>query len=139
MAGKGKGREPGFYVYAIMDGETVLYVGKGHGRRARVSARNHCGQHRILERMECENEAFAREVFWIAELMPQNNITKGGNGGRVKPKGKKRQPKAYYEMERVGRQVYCARFLCERLAEHNCELYGVSKVDLNRLREVAYG
>jgi hypothetical protein len=32
-----------------------------------------------------------------------------------------------------------AKFLLRRLNEANCEQYGVSKVDISRLREVAYG
>jgi hypothetical protein len=32
-----------------------------------------------------------------------------------------------------------AKFLLKRLNEANCEQYGISKVDISRLREVAYG
>lgn len=149
----------GFYVYAIMDGETVLYVGKGTGRRAKASARKHGGKESILEEMECETTAFERECFWIAELSPQNNISAGGNGGRVRAKSKYELPRALVgvisqsqwrkdvkaqealelEIAAIGSRKYAAKSLCERLNEHNCELWGVSKVDLNRLREVAYG
>jgi len=139
MAGKGKD----FYVYAILDGETVLYVGKGSGRRSQRSAKNNGGTARILERFSCEDKAFARERYWIAELLPQNNKCAGGNGGRCQPKKRESLPKWYRdtvaEMERVGSRVYAARLLCRKIAEHNCELWGVSKLDLIRLREVAYG
>ena len=45
----------------------------------------------------------------------------------------------FEEIERVGSQKYTARWLCSRLHEGNCEQYGVSKVKLDRLREVAHG
>jgi hypothetical protein len=32
-----------------------------------------------------------------------------------------------------------AKFLLKRLNEANCEQYGISEVDISRLREVAYG
>lgn len=155
MASKG----PKFYVYAIMDGPTVLYVGKGCGRRAYQSSRKHGGEFKIIERLASESKAFERERHWISELLPQNNICPGGNGGRAKPVSKYEMPKRlrgvvseaewrrsmkaaeaeYAEMERMGTRTYAAKTLLKFLDERNCEQWGVSKVDLNRLREVADG
>lgn len=148
-----------FYVYAIMDGPTVLYVGKGSGYRANASARKNGGKAVILERFKNESEAFRREVDLIAELLPQNNLCAGGNGGRVAPADPNALPKMLHGVvtkaqwlrhlkqdrderalvEKVGLRKYAAQFLCRKLDHSNCEKWGVSKVDMSRLREVAHG
>lgn len=153
-------RDPSsFFVYVITSGETPLYVGKGCGNRHKVSARKFGGQPRILEMCGTDQEAFDREKHWIAELRPSENKTAGGNGNTSRPPCKYDLPKSligivskrdwraavradervYQEIKRVGSQVYCARSLVSRLDEGNCERFGVSKVDLSRLREVAHG
>lgn len=154
-----RGRKPGFFVYAVMDGATPLYVGKGCGRRHLISAKKHGGTAKIIERFDCEDAAFARERHWIAELMPQNNISPGGNGGRSRPASKWDVPKQYKgrlsktewraavrsfqklqaEIDEVGSRKYVARFILSKIDERNCAEWGVSKVDLSRLREVANG
>ena len=53
---------------------------------------------------------------------------------RTMPKKPKPEPKAD---ER--RRKLLARALLKKLNENNCEQYGISKVDISRLREVAYG
>ena len=129
-----------FYVYAIRRDEVIVYVGKGSGRRSAASARRCGGVAEIVKRFSSEDKAFAFEREMIAKLSPEMNISAGGNGGRVKKRVRRatRRP-ALTEMERVGMRVYAARFLLTRLNEHNCEQYGVSKVDLSRLAEVANG
>ena len=127
------------YVYLLKDGDLPIYVGKGTGRRAYQSKLKHGGEIHYLEKDLSDDAAFKRERFWIAELTPPNNILAGGNGGRSKPKPKPRKTKFERDIERIGSRKYVAQFLMTRLAEHNCEQWGVSKVDLSRLREVAHG
>lgn len=127
------------YVYLLKESDLPIYVGKGSGRRAYHSKLKHGGEIHYLEKDLSDDAAFERERFWISELMPTNNISAGGAGGRVKPKPKPRKTKIERDIERIGSRKYTAQFLITRLAEHNCERWGVSKVDLNRLREVAYG
>lgn len=136
MAAQGGGRS---YVYLIKDGETPIYVGKGTGRRAAHSARKHGGEVVYLERDLTDDQAFNRERHWIAELQPVENKCLGGNGGRCRPKAAPQKCKVMREIERVGSRVYAARFLLTKLSEANCERWGVSKVELSRLREVAHG
>lgn len=148
-----------FFVYAIMDGPTCLYVGKGCGHRHKASARKHGGEPVILKRFSKELDAFKAEREYIAELLPQNNIAPGGNGGRSTPVSRFDLPKALEslvskaawrksvleaeaeaaEMARIGTRKYAARSLCQKMDESNCEQWGVSKLDMVRLREVAYG
>jgi hypothetical protein len=152
-----RGRE--FFVYVIKCGEVPLYVGKGTGKRHKRSAKAHGGEAHILEWCDTDDAAFERERHWIAELKPENNKCPGGNGGRAKPRSPYDLPKALVgkisekewrsavrqrdreakEIEHLGSRRYVARFLCRKLNEANCEGWGVSKVDLFRLREVAHG
>lgn len=157
MAGK---KKAGIcYVYLLKDGDIPIYVGKGVKGRAKASQRKHGGQIHILEDGLCDDDAFSRERYWIAELTPLNNLCPGGNGGRATPRSRFDLPKSLEgevkpsewrkflreqdseeaEIERVGSKKHTARFLCRKLDERNCEKWGVSKIDLNRLREVAYG
>jgi len=155
MAGRGRK----CFVYVIKSGDVPLYVGKGTGRRHKSSARAHGGEAHILEWCDSDDHAFERERHWITELQPENNICPGGNGGRSKPRSRfdvpkglkgivsavdwrrtvKEQDKLAADMERIGSRKYVAQFLCRKLDEANCEAWGVSKVDLFRLREVAHG
>lgn len=138
-----RGRTPGFYIYAIMDGPTVLYVGKGSGRRKHQSAKKHNGTPVILEEFDDEAKAYKSEVSWISELRPQNNRNRGGGGNVARPvkrsKYSARLEAEMKEMMRIGTQRYAAIELCKRLDVSNCEQWGVSKLDLFRLHEVANG
>ena len=147
------------YVYVIKDGDAVLYVGKGSGRRRYQSAKRFNAAPDVLEWCATDDVAFERERYWIEQLKPTENKCPGGNGGRTKavdpyalPKSLVRvvsaaewkrsliaMRKEFEEIERVGSQKYTARWLCSRLHVGNCEQYGVSKVKLDRLREVAHG
>ena len=136
MAAKGK---VDCYVYAIKAGDQIIYIGKGVGRRASVSARRCGGEWEILKSFTKEDAAFAYEREMIALHKPSMNICAGGNGGRARPKAIPRKPKWLTEIERIGTRVYAARFLLTRLDDDNCEQWGVSKLDLSRLRGVANG
>jgi hypothetical protein len=127
------------YVYAIKAGGHIIYIGKGVGRRAQVSARRCCGKAEILKSFTKEDAAFAYEREMIALHKPAMNICAGGKGGRAAPKPIPRKPKWMAEIERIGSRVYAARFLLTRLDEGNCEQWGVSKLDLSKLRSVANG
>lgn len=139
-----------FYVYAIMDGPTCLYVGKGSGRRAEQSARIHGGEAKIIRSFAREDDAFAFERELISELLPANNKCAGGNGGRkalgvvpVQYRGKltecdmKRAMAEHDEIERgmfeIGPRRYVARMLLGRFGS----FIDPSKVDA--IRQVAYG
>ena len=137
--------EPKFYVYAVMDGVTCLYVGKGSGYRKNQSAKKHGGSPVILERFSCEKKAYVKEKEYIAELQPTENKDAGGFGGISAPVGphvpkilkgvytcrqwKNHEAKVWREMrdiERVGSQVNSARFLMTRINESNREKYGIT-------------
>lgn len=130
-----------FYVYVITDGDVTLYVGKGTGRRHLASARKHGGIAEIREWFKNEDRAFARERELIAELSPRNNKCPGGYGGRATPKPappKTLWDKEFAEIERIGTRRYVAQFLLRNaavIAKHA----PASKLDISRLREVAYG
>lgn len=145
-----------FFVYAVLDGETVLYVGKGSGRRDKVSARQRGGESKVLETFSSEDEALVAEARWIDELLPVQNKTKGGNGNRVKQgaipqqwRGRislgewkecvKEAARFEKKIDELGSQCVAAIFLLSKLNAANCEGYGVSKLDLVRLQEVAHG
>ena len=136
-----RGRKPGFtyYVYRIFDGLQTLYVGKGSGRRLQAQIRRFRCAGEVVEHCTSDDHAFEREIHWIAELRPTENKLAGGNGGRCQPKKRPRLAKEFHEIEQVGSRRYSARFLLRKLDELNCERFGVSKVDLFRLREVANG
>ncbi len=127
------------YVYRIFDGAVSVYVGKGSGRRLQCQKVKFGLPGEILEEFSSEQKAFDRERFWIAELKPTENKCAGGNGGRCRPKRKPRRCHTEIEMERVGPRKHVAQFLLKKLNELNCEGWGVSKIDLFRLREVANG
>lgn len=130
---------PTFYVYRIFDGDVTVYVGKGSGRRLHNQKRRFGLDGSIIEKCRSDNHAFEREVHWIKRLKPTDNRLPGGNGGRCSPKARPRLSKDFREIERVGPRRFAARFLLTRLDERNCDQYGVSKVGLSRLREVANG
>lgn len=135
----GRGRKPKFYVYRLFDGFETLYVGKGSGRRLANQKCAYRCEGEVLECCTSDDHAFAREVHWIAQLRPTLNKLAGGNGGRCRPKPKPRRTRDEIEIERTGSRRYAARFLLSKLDERNCDAYGLSKVGLSRLREVANG
>ncbi|WP_028747994.1 hypothetical protein [Rhizobium mesoamericanum] len=136
-----------FYVYRIFDGMETVYVGKGSGSRLQTQCKKFGLPGAIVEYCDNDDHAFKREVHWIGELKPTANVSRGGGGGRIKPKQTppwlKRAQAEYARfvkgLEEVGPRRFVARFLLRKLDESNCELYGVSKVDVIRLREVASG
>lgn len=128
-----------FYVYAVVaESGLPIYVGKGSGHRAARSAKKHGGRAVILERFSSEKAAYAAEKRHIAELSPHANVCAGGNGARA-VKRRVRVSAEDREMRRVGTRVFAARFLCSKLDETNIAQFGVSKVELDRCRQVARG
>lgn len=136
---RGRKQAQSCYVYRIFDVCETVYVGKGSGRRLDAQKRRFNLDGEVIERDLSDDDAFARERHWIKALMPSANISPGGNGGRTVARRKLRLDKSFAEIERVGRRRYAARFLLTRLNESNCVRHGVSKVEIDRLREVANG
>lgn len=136
----GRGRKPGFkptewrfYVYEIVDGDALLYVGKGSGRRLRQQIARFKAEGREIARFKRERDAYAFERERIAECSPPLNKAAGGNGSRAEPMRAPRQPLTEWEREGVSSRVYAARFLLRRAAH----LLDPSTVE--RIRQVAYG
>lgn len=144
-----------YYIYCFIDGHEILYIGKGSGRRVKAQAKRFSCEYKILERMDDEAFAYDREKHWIAQLQPTLNMNKGGGGSissDVVPlqfrstltlkewkKAKTDGAKQAQEIERVGSRRFVARMLLRKIDERNCEQFGLSKVDVNRWREVANG
>lgn len=136
-----------FYVYRAFDGHETLYVGKGSGRRINQQRKRFRCEVEIIERCSTDDEAFTAERKWIALLKPSENKNAGGAGGRVAAKpltneqrrAAREHKRFLNEYQTVGPRRYVARFLLRKVDERNCERLGVSKVDVNRLREVANG
>jgi plasmid stabilization system protein ParE len=153
MAGRAAGR---FYIYCFIDGHEIVYVGKGSGLRVKQQAKRFGCEHKILEWLDDEVKAYEREKHWIAQLQPTRNQNAGG-GGYVSPvdfvpkqlrgvisarawrKELEQHARELADIDRIGSRRYAARTLVNKLDERNCETFGVSKVELNRLREVANG
>ena len=142
--------EAPFYVYAIMDGEVCLYVGKGTGRRAKTSAIRHGGFPVIIRRFRDEDAAFSYEKEMIAELLPQNNKCGGGNGGRksnnpIPPsfRGKisqadmRREARSFRLVERGMREIGPRKFVANMLLNEFANFISPSKLDA--IRQVAHG
>ncbi len=135
------------YVYRIFDGPVTVYIGKGSG--SRLSAQKHkfglSGE--IIERCKSDDHAFQRERYWIATLQPTDNKHPGGNGKRTLPKpltplqraAKRGGLKFEREYQSIGPRRYAAQILTSKLYEGNIATYGVSKLDLDRMRAVANG
>ena len=131
-----------FYVYQFSDSAGVCYVGKGSGPRfAKQSRRfaNMVGE--IVRRFASERAAYAYEAALIARHSPSLNKIAGGGGAIARRKF--RLPGWYRrearQIESVGSRRYVARALLRLIGEQNCEELGVSKVELNRVRQVANG
>lgn len=142
------GRKPGFrhnqetvakfYVYRIFNGETTVYIGKGCGYRLAAQIKRFGLPGEKIEQGLTEERAFEREVHWIAELMPTDNKNPGGRGGKS---GKRTayMDKDMLQIQVVGSRRYAARLLLRKLSHSNCISYGLSKLDLYRIAEVASG
>ena len=125
-----------FYVYAIKNEQgSIVYIGKGSGRRFEVQKKNFKLSGEILETFATEKLAYAKEVEFISFHKPSLNKCKGGNGCTAT---KKRIVKQDYEklIERIGSRACAARLLLS-YNKVNPSLIDQSKVDL--FREVAYG
>ena len=125
-----------FYVYAIKSEQgSIVYIGKGSGRRFEVQKKNFKLSGEILETFATEKLAYAKEVEFISLHKPSLNKCKGGNGCTAT---KKRIVKQDYEklIERIGSRACAARLLLS-YNKVNPSLIDQSKVDL--FREVAYG
>lgn len=145
-----------FYIYCFQDGAEILYVGKGTGRRLIQQEKRFGFAGSIIERMTDEEEAYRREIYWIGRLLPTQNKNAGGGGGMSSPnpiphalrgqitakeweKAKREAEREQAIIESIGTRRYAARLLLSKLDENNCELFGLSKVDLVRCVEVANG
>ncbi len=80
-----------YYVYALTEGETIRYIGKGSKRRLVSQMRRFGLDGHEMARFKSERSAYAFEVSAIAEHAPPLNVHKGGNGSRAslgrRPKG----------------------------------------------------
>ena len=125
-----------FYVYAIKNEEgSIVYIGKGSGRRFEVQKKNFELSGEILETFASEKLAYEKEVEFISLHKPSLNTCKGGNGCTAT---KRRIGKQDYEklIERIGSRACAARLLLS-YNKVNPKMIDQSKVDL--FREVAYG
>lgn len=121
----------------LADGESMVAIAQD----ARMPSRE------TVRRWNDSDETFraryarARERELIAELMPTENKCPGGNGGRAAPKPKPRKTQWEKELEaieKMGPRKYAARWLLIN-AETIMRYLPASKLDVNRLRQVAYG
>lgn len=119
-----------FYVYALFDGDTCTYVGKGTGRRLKASerVRGHSGYE--VARFHNEDDAYDAERAIISELKPSLNRMGGGNGSRATPvRVPRRQPPA--------QRRPVARFLIEWYKTH--QRFAPDSSTLEMIRAVANG
>lgn len=124
-----------FYVYRIMDGDDVAYIGKGSGARLRVQRQRFGLGGEEIARFKREKDAYEFERACIAEYAPPLNKHPGGNGSRAsKIRAPRRQPWEI-EIERVGSKVYAARVLLKY--RHCLGKYGVSADQLRQIERVA--
>lgn len=123
------------YVYALRDGDTIAYVGKGSGSRLNAQKRSFGLEGDKLEDGLTDTQAFAAERKWIAKLSPTLNRCAGGNGNRAR-RIVNRTPKWEREIDAVGSRRYAAILLmgCERSRPG---IIDPSKIDA--IRQVANG
>lgn len=128
--------EKKFYVYALRDGDTVAYVGKGSGYRLRVQQERFGLVGDKLEEFDDERAAYQAERKWIKELKPELNKHPGGNGCVCRKVKRERKPKWLCGMELIGTRRYSALLLlaCERSSPG---IIDASKIDA--IRQVACG
>ena len=94
-----------FYVYEMLDGDVVAYVGKGSGHRLEVQRRHFGLPGRVAAEFSSEARAYAFERELISRLKPVLNRHPGGNGSRAR---RHREPRWCREMERLGTRKYAA-------------------------------
>lgn len=125
-----------FYVYAFYRGETVVYVGKGSGRRLHNQERRFGSKGVILKEFKSEKAAYNYEASLIQEMKPELNRAAGGGGAITRRKAK--LPAWYIteqaQIEKLGSRKYTALKL---LALGVGRIIEASK--LEDIRRVAYG
>lgn len=108
-----------FYVYEIVDGDRVIYVGKGSGDRMYVSAKVRGGEPREVARFKREKDAYAHEVERISWYTGLLNIHRGGNGSWCKRRYRAQtRPARFPEIDRIGTRAYAARLLIKYCAPY---------------------
>lgn len=109
-----------FYVYALMDGEQVAYVGKGSSSRLQNQRRAFGLVGHELARFKHERDAYTYERRFIADLKPTLNKCAGGNGSWAsweKPmdaatRATHRASEALHaEIDRIGSRAVVAKYL----------------------------
>ncbi|MFN7002193.1 MAG: hypothetical protein ACK4NW_02040 [Roseinatronobacter sp.] len=131
-----------FYVYAFRDAVSIQYIGKGTGRRFSVQAKRFSDlQGEILATFTTESAAYNMEAKLIAKHRPALNRVSGGGGAITRRQAKASGwfQKALAEIEAVGSRRWVAQQLLTMIDESNAARLGLSKVGLDRLREVAHG
>lgn len=98
-----------FYVYEIMDGGRVVYVGKGSGRRCFVSAKERGGRAVILAHFRHPEWALAFERERIAERLAEGCVLKNVAYGVSAPWGQRTDTQA---MAREVLEWFAARIGC---------------------------
>ena len=125
-----------FYVYAFYNGETVIYIGKGCGRRIHNQERRFGSKGVILKEFKSEKAAYNYEAKLIREMKPEFNKAAGGGGAISRRKD--RLPAWYIaelkQIEALGSRKYTALKL---LALGVGRVIEASK--LEDIRRVAYG
>lgn len=124
-----------FYVYEmIADDGSVVYVGKGSGRRLDVQRRKLKLRGREVARFKRENDAYAFEVARIAECKPALNKCAGGNGSVV-VKRRDRKSKWQLVFECLGSRRYAARLMLA----YDLRPFNIPQSKIDLLRQVANG
>ena len=121
-----------FYVYHVVDGERVMYIGKGSGNRSQVQQKRFQLPVVIVERFSSEKAAYSREIQMIAEFQPPLNKHKGGNGSKASVQ-RKCKDGWQLRFERIGSKRYAA-ILALAFGSSMLE-----KSKLEQIRQVAYG
>jgi hypothetical protein len=126
-----------FYVYQFTgDGGTILYVGKGSGRRLENQERRFGMPGQIVKRFKSEAAAYEFERSLINRLSPKLNKTAGGGGSIARAAA--RLPAWFKaieaEIKKIGSRAYVARELLKLdLGDR------VSADEIKMLRRVAAG
>jgi hypothetical protein len=118
-----------FYVYELVEGDRVRYVGKGSGRRLQNQRRKFKLEGREVARFWREDDAYNFERERIADQQPDLNKLPGGNGSRVIPPRPRRRFAWEIEADRIGTRAYAAKVL---LSFDLSSLFSPSELDENR-------
>ena len=103
-----------FYVYVCGDLDAPVYIGKGSGRRASVSAQARGAPATELARFKRECDAYQFEREAIAELAPSLNRHRGGNGSKATPIKGPRPDAWTLEARRCGTRLMAAAILAQK-------------------------